>query len=330
MRTRFLLIAAVTSCAWTLTAQNASAPTPGSRVMLPVGSFIDMVSNPRCNSAGDVYIRPANKDKDEADEYLLAPIRQLTPEGKLVETYRLTDAGAGRGVYVTPTGVVYEASIASGGVYVVEFSKDGTVKSKTRLETGIYVDPLHVAVFNSGRFLLIGESGKDHRSPYTAIFDADGRLVRLISESEDVEARTKAEGGDAEFTHNDRLGNIFVSRGDVTVGSDGNAYLLRGGTPMVYVISDRGDVLRKMRIGDANSDLAFRAVRVYRDRLAVALGKFGHIEVRLTNLQGAPIGNYHWDSDKKDVLGLACYDGRGFTFVTAASRGEPYMFISKP
>jgi hypothetical protein len=173
-----------------------------------------------------------------------------------------------------------------------------------------------------------GVTGKDLRTPYTALFGANGKLVKQTSESEDEDARRKAELGDTVFTHNDERGNIFAERGDVTLGSDGNVYLLQGTSPLVYVISPAGEVLRKMRIG-ADSDLLFRGIKSYKDRLAIALSTFGHIEVRVTNLNGVPIENNDWDSDKAEVLELACYDTRGFTFITSASSASAYLLNAR-
>jgi hypothetical protein len=42
------------------------------------------------------------------------------------------------------------------------------------------------------------------------------------------------------------------------------------------------------------------------------------------------VSRYRWDSDKTDVLGLACYDAHGFTFVTVAARNTPYLLNATP
>lgn len=334
MRTGFLLFALVSGSFVSL-GQEPATFNMNQRTPLAIGTFIDMVGEPECDGSGNTYIRPASKEKSaDPDEYLLAPVRQITRAGKLGETFRLTngsqDAGVGRGIFVDKEGDVYEALIAPGGVNVVHFAKDGSLKSKTKLETSAHVDPWHIIVFPSGRFLLGGESGKDQRTPYAAVFEANGQLVKKIFEPEDNFARERAEGGDGEFTRNSQQGNVFVNRGDITLGSDGKAYLLHGTSPLVYVISPEGNVIRKMTIGEGDSSLAFRAVKSYAGRLAVALATFGRIEVRVTDLEGVPIGNYRWNSDKADVLNLACYDGHGFTFVTVAARNSPYLLNVKP
>lgn len=335
MRMHFVLLIAMLGSALSLAAQEATDSVGnaklGKRVPLPFGNFIDMVGTPKCDESGNVYVRPARRAKADADEYIVAPIKEVTSEGKLTGTFQLpADEGFGRGIFVDTKATVYLAGNGPGGIYVFEFAKDGSVKSETKLETGTrgYIDLYHIAVFESGRLLVSGVTGKDLRTPYAALFEANGKLVKLISEAEDEDARRKAELGDTEFTHNDERGNIFAEFGDVTLGSDGNVYLLHGTSPLVYVISPAGEVLRKMRIG-ADSDLLFRSIKSYKDRLTIALSTFGHIEVRVTNLNGVPIGTNGWDSDKADVLGLACYDARGFTFVSVASSESAYLLNAK-
>jgi hypothetical protein len=338
MRVQVILLAIVFGAGQVLGAHDAVVGPvinlkAGARIELPLSRSVDMVGAAKCDGSGNIYIRPANRAN--ADEYLLAPIRQVAPDGRMTGTFRLTDAwpelGAGRGIFVGSKGAVYQAAIAPGGVYVVAFAKDGSVKSKTKLETGTHVDPWHLAVFGSGRFLVSGEAGKNDHTPYTAVFEADGTLLKQIYEPEDEAARSKAEIGDREFSHDDGRGNNFIDRGDVTLGSDDNAYLLHGDSPaLVYVISAAGEVIRKIQIGAGNSGLAFRDIKSDAGRLAIGLARFGHTEVHMTSLEGSPIRSYTIDGNDVDVLSLACYDSRGFTFITTASGSGAYLLNATP
>ena len=93
-----------------------------------------MVGAPKCDDSGNVYVRPARKAKADTDEYIVAPIKEVTSEGKLTGTFRLpADEGFGRGIFVDTRGTVYLAGNGIGGTYVFEFAKDGSVKSKTKL-----------------------------------------------------------------------------------------------------------------------------------------------------------------------------------------------------
>ena len=68
------------------------------------------------------------------------------------------------------------------------------------------------------------------RTPFTAVFAAEGRLVKKIYEPEDEDAQQRAEGGDPRYLMCcGDSGNEFVGlNADVTSGSDGNVCLLHG------------------------------------------------------------------------------------------------------
>lgn len=340
MRAQVILFAILFGAGHMLRAQDAGVASVSSlkaaaRINLPLSRSVDdTVGAAKCDGSGNIYTRPASRARGDTDEYLVAPIRQVTPDGRMSGVFKLADAWpefVGRGIFVGSQGAVYQAVIAPGGVYVVAFAKDGSVRSKTKLGTGTYVDPWHLAVFESGRFLVSGEAGKNLRTPYTAVFEADGSLLKQIHEPEDEDARSKAEIGNAEFSHEDGRGNNFVDRGDVTLGSDGNAYLLHGDSPaLVYVISAAGEVIRKMRIGASESGLAFRNIKSDAGRLAISLARFGHTEVHTTSLEGNSIRSYAIDGNDVEVLSLACYDSRGFTFITAASGAGAYLLKATP
>jgi hypothetical protein len=243
----------------------------------------------------------------------------------------LPEVVAARGIFVRDDGTVYQVAIGPGGVYVVAFAKDGSVKAKTKLQTGGFVDPWHLGVFESGELVVSGNTGEGLRTPYTAVFDADGKLLKRIHEPEDTDAGRRADAGDPEIIHTDGRGNNYTERGDITLGSDGNIYLLHGSyPPLVYVISRTGEFVRKMQIRTSDSDAAFMNIQSHAGQLAVGLARFGHTEVHLTTLEGTPIRRYSIDGSEADVLSLACYDSRGFTFVTSASGSGPYLLSSNP
>jgi hypothetical protein len=304
---------------------------PTNSVELSLGSSLDLVGVPKCDGAGNVYARLVSH---ASGDYFLAPIRAVRQDGRLAGTFSLTEAwpdAVGRGVFVDAAGDVYHAAIAPGGAYVVEFARDGSVKTKTKLQTRGFLDPWHLVVYQSGRFLVSGTEGKSQRTPYTAIFEGDGKLVKQIYEPEDEDARTKADSGDAEFTQNAETGNRFVDLGDISLGSDGNAYLLHGTSPaLVYVISATGDVIRKMRITADSSGLPFRSIQSRAGRLAVGLARFGRIEVRVTDLEGTLVDSYAVDTEKSDVPRLACYGASGFTIITVATEGSVHLVLAKP
>jgi hypothetical protein len=340
MKARVFVLAVLTGSTLAPVAQvavhAANKLTIGPRRELSFGSVRQTVGSPKCDAAGNVYSRPRpTLGYDQSDnDFFLAPTKQVTPEGKTIGSFSVTSAwqdSVGRGVFVDGKGTVYQAAIARGGVYVVAFAQDGSVKAKTKLHTRTDVDPWHIAVFDSGRLLISGLSEDHWRTPYTSVFEASGALVKQIYEPEDEDARSKAVLGDPEFTYNSEHGNSFVHPGgDVTLGSDGDAYLLHGPAALVYVISPAGQVIRKMQIGVGDSKLPFRSIKSYQGQLAIGLATYGHIDVRVTNLDGVAAHSYGLDSNETDVLELACYDSRGFTFISGASGGNAYLLSAKP
>lgn len=304
---------------------------PAGRVELSTTPSLDLVGAPKCDGSGNLYVRLVS---DAGSDYFLAPIRAVGRDGKVTGMFSLAETwtnAVGRGVFVKDDGSVYQAVIAPDGVYIVHFAKDRSIRSQTRLETQAFFDPWHVVVFDSGRFLVSGVEGKNRRKPVAAVFEPDGRLVKPIYESEDDDARKRAESGDSVFTHDADTGNRFVDLGDVTLGSDGNAYLLHGTSPaLVYVVSPTGDVIRKVKIGGDSSRFAFRDIESHAGRLAVGLAEFGRIEVYVTDLAGVPVATYALDTDKSEVPRLACYDNRGFSLVVRSSGGSVSLVSTKP
>jgi hypothetical protein len=88
-----------------------------------------------------------NESEKPGQERAALPIRKISPEGSLVESFRVLGAFAhdrtvggidvmGRSVFATADCRVFQAAIGNDGVFVVEFAPDGTVKAKTKLATG--------------------------------------------------------------------------------------------------------------------------------------------------------------------------------------------------
>jgi len=221
MKTPALLMAGICSMASALCAQQvATAPTinlkANSKVGLPLSRNFQMNGKTKCDDVGRIYGRPMDLSPEKGPKAAFtAAIRLITPKGDLAETFdlpaRWRDSTQRGGIFVSADGRVFQAVDPFPDVFVVEFAKDGSVNSKIKLQTGTEVVPWHLAVFKSGRFLLSGEAGEHKRTPYTAVFEPDGRLLKKIYEPEDEEARGKAEIGDDEFA-DPNLGNGFVNR----------------------------------------------------------------------------------------------------------------------
>jgi hypothetical protein len=140
------------------------------------------------------------------------------------------------------------------------------------------------------------------------LFDGTGKLLRKIYEPEDEEARIKREAGEYDFVPEGTpdTGNYFAIKGDAALGSDGNVYLLRS-TGLLYVISHKGDVLRKMRIAPPEPGMVAYALKAAQDKLAALFlyrGKaVGRIQV--IDYEGRPIAE-RADPGTANAF-LACY-----------------------
>ena len=105
----------------------------------------------------------------------------------------------------------------------MEFANNGSIKVPVKLQTNFYWAPEHFGVFPSGEYLVVGLTGTIIRyggddgwasywpsvsTPFTAVFAADGRLVKKIYEPEDEDARQRAEGRDPQYLMG-QTGNEF-------------------------------------------------------------------------------------------------------------------------
>jgi hypothetical protein len=334
MKMLALFLAGVCGVAPILCAQqDGTVPTANiktTKVELPLSHPTQMIDKVACDSGGNIYARVwAGSDSGAAR----LPVQEITPEGALTKNFRVADLSrntdVAKGIFVSDAGGVYQAARIADGLYVVGFARDGSVKSTTKLEANArLVDPWQTAVFGSGGYLLSGLTGKDHRAPYTAVFDANGKLVKTIYEPEDEEARQKAESGDVGYSRSN-VGNRFVGLGDVAAGSDGNVYLLRGTSPaLVYVVSPTGEVVRKLHIDAGNPDFVARDIKSYAGRLAVGFNGPSNLVI-VTDLEGRTIARYAIDRKKPDWPALACFNSEGLTFATVYAEKDLYLLKAK-
>ncbi len=334
MKLLVLALASVWGLSTGLCAQQGTTATAvnvkTTKVGLPLSHPTQMIDKTVCDGSGNIYSRLWAGDDSETSQL---PVQEITPEGVLTKSFRVAETSqigdTTKGIFVSEAGDVYEAARSATGLYVLQFAKDGSAKASVKLEAEPReVDPWQLVVFKDGGYLLIGLTGKDHRTPYTAVFDANGKLVKNIYEPEDEEARQKAEGRDVAYTRSN-VGNRFVGLGDVAAGSDGNVYLLRGASPtLVYVISPSGKVIRKLHIDTGSAEFVARDIKSYAGRLAIGFNGRDNL-VLVTDLNGQTIASYTIARHKPDWPALACYDSKGLTFVTTYAEKELYLLKAK-
>jgi len=343
MRTQAILITLVLGMGPALGAQQPAIQVVSlkatAKVEVPMSHRGSLLGQATCDGGGNVYVRHLDVEtsRNPMGPSQL-PILELTPTGIVARKFRVTDAFAGdvfgTGAYVNREGGVYQAAMVGDDVYVIQFAQDGSVKTRKKLEAGSrhFTSLSRLAVFGSGEYLLVGETGKTGNVPFTAVFAADGRLVKEINEPEDEEARKKAEIGDTQYVGSGNTGNNFVSMGDVAVGSDGNAYLLHGTSPtLIYVISPAGAVVRKLRISVDDPDIVASSIKAYGGRLAIGLVQSSDagISIKVIDLKGNPIADYRMDVVGTYSLALACYGSEGFTLIPYFAETNLYLLKAK-
>jgi hypothetical protein len=323
MRVAPMLLAGVCGLAPELCAQQVAMPAVSLKATIAGEAPLDrptLLKSATCDAAGNVYTQRTPGPDDTRP-----PIQEMTADAKSARTYRLPDGYAGEvgASFVAHDGVVYMAVDARSGIYVEEFSPDGFIRAKTKLQVGSDVQAWLLAVFKSGEYLLVGLTGRGLHTPFTAVFAPDGRLVKTIYEPEDEQARQQAEVG----------GRQFVMLGDATVGADGNVYLLHGASiPLVYVISPSGDVIRKLEIETGHPGLTARGIKFFAGRLAIRFDgstDSGQQLIKVIDTEGKSIADYKVGSKGVNPLALACYDSEGFTLVSESAQSMLYLLKAK-
>lgn len=289
------------------------------------------VMSAMCDDAGNVYSRPVDHETGWGG------IRKVMADASSAQTL-----GTQGKTFFVRGRQLYSLTKTSSGSYVIELNPDGTEKARTKLAVDPAVDILHLAVFKSGGYLVVGlignptADGPHLRTPYTAVFAADGRLVKTVYEPEDENARRHAEGDDSRyFRCCSDSGNEFVMyNADVSSDSDDNAYLLHGGFPqLVYVISSAGDVVRKFPVSDQNPNLVANSIKFYSSKLAIGFGWMNEVPETLVNIidtNGHLMSEYkiiEQSGDSNPIL--ACYDSKGLTFVPRWVGDKPYLLTAK-
>jgi hypothetical protein len=293
----------------------------------------------KCDGQGNIYFRPTDAETPRKYHPISAlPIRKLRSDGTLAGSFSLADAAPGLlaiDFFVTADGTVYQAarSESDHAAYVVSYSPDGALQSKVRLDGDFFI-PYQIAVFKSGEVLISGINGPYNRTPSTAVYGANGKMIREIYEPEDEDARKRAQAGEPGFRpDNIDSSNDFVVRGDAALGSDGNVYLLRAASPaLIFVISPKGEVVRKLRIEPPESGLWAGRLKSAPGTLAISFlqkgTNVGVIEV--VDYLGSPTGIYA-ASDARIYAGLlGCYSPKRFTFLSLAAGDGLHLNTAEP
>ena len=293
-----------------------------------------------CDDDGNLYL--------SSDERAAA-IRKLSSKGERVALFQPTanpDVKVSNTGYfsVTPEGDVYTIVFARDDMsrYVLAFKPDGTYREKIKLSPGFPWIPATITVFPNGTFLATGqeyvrEPGKP-MLPLTAIFAADGSMLKEVTLEDDEKINALAADHDSRVTAaTNPLSNRAVSWGQAATAADGNVYVMRWLSPAVfYAVSPGGEVIRRFEVDSGDSNFRPIAMHISGKRIAVLFYHPQTMEkvMKIVDLEGHEIAAYDEVREngkpKLGVLGLAfaCYTSKPerFTFLLA---GEDHRIEMK-
>ncbi len=291
----------------------------------------------KCDDAGNLYLRPYSPARNRNHTLHQTPIQRIKPDGSLGESFSNTDAPDVEGMdfSVSPDGDVFQVAFGDNKkYYVISFAKDGSVKSTIKISADAFIPyftPYQIVVFKSGEMLLSGQGGDGGHTPFTAVFDASGKLIKKVVDEEDAHLAKRAETGSAgAVPDNSNYGNSAVTFGEAVAGSDGNVYLMRSGSPAsVLAISPHGDIIRKFKVLPDDPLQTAVSMKAAPGRLAIAFRKQDApgMSIKTIDLEGNPVAAYVSQDHRLPAAFFSCYAPPQFIFAQANAKG--YVLVHK-
>ena len=329
----------------------AGLPLLGQEVSL----LVPTKAVPKMEFAGPAFVAGTPCDSD-GNIYLRGPrsvqVEKLSREGKAVAQFNLSAAQdpelqkRGLDSYaVDQRGSVFVLVDRKKATFVVEFGPDGEYEKTIKLDVAD-LQPYRLTVFPTGELLVSGvvlDSQMNSLStPYTAIFDPQGRLIKNLSLAGDisrasVDAERKSTG-EAELSDAEAAYAVQeeIGGGAAAIGPDGNAYLFRNTRPpIMYVISAGGILVRRIALKPPSENVIPLGESVSGGRVLVV---FGHqaakdvSEVQFYSLYDALTGEHLYDYKESPELhgGFACYTQNAFLFIGMGADGSPTLIEAQP
>jgi hypothetical protein len=293
--------------------------------MSAVGGILGQI---RCDQDQNIYLQ------SETESLL-----RLSADGQTVTRFSVDSVelreSSGQNAYIHDFAVdpgsssVYAITRLDGTWFLVKFDSQGRYQSKAQLHADNSLRPSLLAVLNGDRFLISGtlasaEPGK-RRRPFTAIFDSVGQVVRDL--------RFKADGKLVDSEPGKDGGSIpAIDTGSVVTLADGNAYLMRRGeTPIIYVVSASGQLVRTLRIATPTGYQA-TTMSAAGSSLLITYQKREEKLVHLLYIMYEPIEGQEvrrYVPGEGVTGGLACYADHEFLFV-GTQGGKRVIITARP
>ena len=297
--------------------------------------FIDPL---KCDGDGNLYLM-TNMDA-------VTGIRELNSKGERQAVFvasSATDLKVQLAAYfsVAANGGIYQLAYLRDSIdrVVLVFNKDGTYKAGLKLQPGFSWIPSQVASFSSGDILVAGlRDDHDTKSavPFTGVFDSTGTLRKQVVLADDQDIQDMAVDGRVTSGH--PYGNRAVEAGQMESGDDGNVYLMRRlSSPIVYVISPGGEVVRRFVVNPGSTDFIPDSMHIAGGKIAILFREPQTRKelVKIVDLNGKELATYEEPMDNgKGTLGgaFACYtdNPERFTFLYTDADGHLGFKIAEP
>jgi hypothetical protein len=221
------------------------------------------------------------------------------------------------------------------GSYLVVYTKNGEVASKTKLEVDFI--PSAFTALESGDYFVSGITVKKARDdvskPVTALLDGSGRVkINLATPEEDHVARSKKtqQRGGSSAEPSPQLSAI--ENGTSVYGSDKNVYLFRATNPVrMKILSPAGTILRELELKAPVHGAEPFEFRVAGNRVLVGFrpartGKEPSapesipLYVIFDSESAEPMMHYRFGASIRGAL--ACFTGDRFQFLTGTRDGR--------
>jgi hypothetical protein len=290
------------------------------------------MSPDRCDAEGNIYMRPYGI----GFQLGWGQILKFNPKGEQTVTFLPQPGFLPSKSFVAGDGTVYVLAVDQKQLtdqsdkdsrrapdnYILRYRSDGTLDHKTKLDAKFLPSGSFV-VFPSGEILVSAIEvatgvGQPPSTPFTALFDQNGVLVKKISAKEDDWITKAIEARDTTKVLPSKGANPAVAMGQALIGSDGNAYVMRETLPaVVYVISSGGSLVRTLTLSSGDPPKFPSIMLENRGRLAIIFQNSGPNEQPRLKLfetgKGKEIETVN--IQPQFGVGAACFNPPNFTFV---------------
>ena len=273
---------------------------------------------PQCDGDGNFYV------SDGGDGL---SISKFNPQGERTALFRASSSpdvaqvDAAGAFTVTAGGDVYQLVFPhSYDRDVFLYNKDGSYKSKVKLDAGGVWSPNLFVVLPSGDFLAAGQKwdrSTQENLPFTGIFSSNGTLLKQLQLEDDEHIHQLAGACDSLLPGSRCSLNFAISRGQMELAPDGNVYLLRWLNPaVIYAISPGGEVVRRFTVNPGDQELTVGGMVIAGNRIAVLFRKSSanhHVEqqlIQVIDLEGHEVATYEQPMAGGNVafgVTLSCY-----------------------